>query len=78
MFLTKHAPPPSPAPPPEPTPEPSNLIEFRFKLSGDTLTKLLSLALSIALGSAGVLGYLQSQTPSVPIDSSPTTTGVDP
>ena len=68
MFLTKKDPEPSTPPAPEPTPEPNNLIEFRFKLSGDPLTKLLSLALSIALGSAGVWGYLQSQTTSTPID----------
>lgn len=76
MFSTKKV--PAPAPPPEPRPEPSNLIEFRFKLSGDSLTKLISLALSIALGSAGVWGYLQSQTTSAPLDSLPATTEMLP
>ena len=68
MFLTKQSQPPSPPPAPEPIQEPNNLIEFRFKLSGEALTKLISLALSIALGSAGVWGYLQSQTTSTPLD----------
>ena len=66
MFLTKQTPPPSAAP------EPEDVLEVRFKLSGSTLTKLISLVLSIALGS-GIWGYLQAQPASPTGDTSNTT-----
>ena len=69
-------------------PELNDVLEIRFKLSGDSLsklmsltlslTKLISLALSLALGSAGMWGYLQSRSTSTPTNSPGITTEISP
>ena len=73
MFSSKQTPPPSPPP----APEPNDVLEVRFKLSGDTLTKLIVLVLSLALGSAGV-GYLQTQSNPAPTSAPAITTETSP
>lgn len=54
MFLPKQTPPPK---------KEANGLDFRLKLSEKTLAKILPWFLSVLLGT-GVLGYVQSQTPS--------------